>query len=121
MDTSGVSDYVAFWVEGQILDRPLLDEILNELVPSVLESEPDTTHYEWSVSEDQTRLLIFERYADSTAAIAHMTGFARVADRFARAVRTDKFTILGSPSPHLRELLTPEDPEYATEIAGFSR
>ena len=71
-----MSGYVAFWVEGEIRDRALLDSVMESLVGKVREKEPGTTHYEWSVSEGGRRLAIHERFVDSSAALVHLGTFA---------------------------------------------
>ena len=61
-----------YWVyEGEILDMSLVREKLAEIVHHVRRNEPGALAYEYFLSQDEKRLSIFERYADSDAVRAH--------------------------------------------------
>ena len=114
-------DYIAFSVEATIVDRSLLDEVARELIDVVRTTEPTTTHYEWGVSSTGEELSIYERFNDSDSALAHLGTFSAFSQRFARAVSTKRFKVFGSPNSTLRDALAGFDPEYVSEIGGFSR
>jgi hypothetical protein len=58
------------------------------------------------VSEDGTTIHIYERYADSAAAVAHLKVCAkRFAARFSAMVERTTFTVFGNPSTELKAAL----------------
>ena len=95
--------------------------MISEAVKVVHQTEPDTTHYEWSVSADGSELFIYERYADSDAALAHLKTFAPFANRFADSARTKRFRVFGFPNDALRQALADANPEYARQISANRR
>jgi quinol monooxygenase YgiN len=62
--------------------------------------------YQRFVSDDGTTIRIYERYADSAAALAHLAAFAeRFADRFSAMVERKAFIVFGYPSAELKAAL----------------
>jgi quinol monooxygenase YgiN len=97
--------------------RALMEEMVEGTSP-----EPGTLNYEWYVSDDESTIHIFEKYADSDAMIAHVTGFVeKWAARFVASVDVTRFTVYGDPSPAARELLTGFGPTYLGPWGGFAR
>lgn len=92
-----------------------------EAVAAVEASESQTTHYEWSLSADESRLVNYERFEDSAAAMAHLAAFGAVAERFMAAVTPTRFVVFGSPSDELKSAAAAFNPEYLAPIGGFAR
>jgi quinol monooxygenase YgiN len=68
--------------------------------------EPGVLSYQRFVSEDGTIIHVYERYADSAAAVAHLEAFAkRFSDRFSAMVERKAFTVFGYPSAELKAVL----------------
>jgi quinol monooxygenase YgiN len=68
--------------------------------------EPGVLSYQRFVSEDGTTVHVYERYADSGAAVAHLEAFAkRFAGRFSAMVERKTFTVFGDPSAELKAML----------------
>lgn len=62
--------------------------------------------YQRFVSDDGARVDVYERYADSAAAFAHLANFVRVfGERYAALVERRNFTVFGAPSGELRAML----------------
>jgi quinol monooxygenase YgiN len=62
--------------------------------------------YERFATDDDKFVEIYERYADSAAAVAHLQEFRqKFGQRFSSMVERTKFTVYGNPSDELRELL----------------
>jgi quinol monooxygenase YgiN len=53
---------------------------MNDMVEST-KAEPGALNYEWFISEDGTSCHIYERYADSAAAMVHMGHFPAFSER----------------------------------------
>ena len=115
---------VAWLVELRIKDgrRQDLRTLIAEMVHSADANEPGTLDYEWSISPDGTTCHLFERYADSAAAIAHTNTFnARFVDRFLDVLIPIRVTAYGHFSPEARASLAPQGPIFMEPAGGFSR
>ena len=78
--------------------------------------------YERFVSEDGEAVWVYERYADSAAAVAHLKMFAeQFGERFTGMVSRKRFTVFGSPSDELRNILDGFNATYLARLAGFAR
>lgn len=104
--------------EGRLDDARALME---ELVESTRE-EPGTLVYEWFLGADGTVCEIYERYADSEAAIVHTRTFdATYAKRFDGCFKMGSFALCGEPSGELRAMLGEDGVGYLATWGGFSR
>ena len=64
----------------------------------------------------------FEKYADSVAMIAHVSGFLeKWASRFLGCVDVTRFTVYGDPSAAARDLIAGFGPAYLGPWGGFAR
>lgn len=78
--------------------------------------------YERFISDDHQIIHVFERYIDSAAAVKHLIDFGRMyGERFGKTVDRKRFTVFGTPSPELKELLDRFGATYFSPFAGFSR
>lgn len=104
--------------EGQLdTFKALMEEMVAGTSP-----EPGTLGYEWYISGDGGTVHIFEKYADSDAMIAHVSGFMQKwAGRFLESVDVTRFVVYGDPSPAARELLDGFGATYLGPWGGFSR
>ncbi len=76
-----------------------------EMVQSARD-EPGVLNYERFVSDDSKLVHVYERYADSAAAAAHLRKFGKnFSERFLAMVDRLQFTVFGNPSDELRGLL----------------
>ncbi len=95
---------------------------LTEEMVDATRGEAGALIYERFISADGRSICVYERYADSSAAVAHLRTFAnKFGERFARMVTRRRFTVLGSPSDELRSVLDGFGATYLTRFAGFSR
>jgi len=88
--------YVAWMLESTINDRAALDSVMANMGPAVEASESGTTHYESSLSADESRLVNYERFEDSAAAMTHVAAFGPFAERYLAAVKPTRFIVFGS-------------------------
>jgi len=87
---------------------------------AVTRGEPGVLSYQRFVSEDGTTIYLYERYADSTAAIAHLEVFAkRFAVRFSTMVERKTFTVFGDPSTELKAQLDKFNAIYLKPFGNF--
>jgi len=115
--------HVSWIIELKVKDGKLgtFTELMEEMVAGTSE-EPQSLGYEWYISGDQGEVHIFEKYADSEAMVAHVTGFmSKWAGRFLECVDVTRFIVYGDPSPAARELLDGFGATYLAPWGGFSR
>ena len=104
--------------EGRLDDARALME---ELVESTRE-EPGTLVYEWFLGADGSSCEIYERYADSDAAVLHTRTFdAAYAARFDDCFELVSFALCGEPSDELRAMIGEDGVIYLGTWGGFCR
>lgn len=95
-------------------------ELTSEMVQST-KDELGVLIYERFVSDDGKVVYVYERYADSAAAVAHLQAFGKkYGERFVNMVDRKRFTVFGSPSNELREILDRFGAAYLGPFDGFS-
>ena len=94
--------------------------LTREMVEST-KGEPGVLIYERFVSEDGKVVYVYERYADSAAAVAHLVAFGKLyGERFRSLVDRRRFTVFGTPSDELRGILDRFGAAYFGPFEGFS-
>jgi len=97
-------------------------ELVGEMVGSTRENEPGALDYKYSFSADGKACHIFERYADSDAALAHLATFGqRFAGRFLEVFAPTRFVVYGSPNGQVKDALAAFNPTYMDPGPGFRR
>lgn len=85
-------------------------------------NEPETTHFEWSSTEDQDQVHIHERYANSAQALAHMAAFGEnFGSQFMSLLKPTSVIVYGFPTPELKTALAGLSPKFTVTFAGFQR
>jgi quinol monooxygenase YgiN len=93
-----------------------------EMINVTRDGEPGALNYEWHTSADGRLCHIYERYADSNAAMQHLASFgANFAERFLGVLKPKRFVVYGTPSAEVREALAGFAPVYMREAGGFTR
>jgi hypothetical protein len=83
--------------------------------------EPGVLIYERFVSADGKVVYVYERYADSAAAVAHLVAFGKLyGERFKSMVDRRRFTVFGAPTDELRRILDGFGAAYFGPFEGFS-
>ncbi len=99
-----------------------LRALMAEMAAATEAAEPGTLDYEWSLSSDGRQCHLWERYADSAAAMAHAATFgSRYAARFFDVLAPVRLVLYGSPSAEVRAALAAFNPVVMEPAAGFSR
>jgi quinol monooxygenase YgiN len=94
--------------------------LTHEMVEST-KSEQGVLVYERFVSDDGNVVHLYERYAGSGAAMAHLLAFAKnYGKRFLDMVDRKRFTVFGTPSNELRGILDKFGATYYAPFDGFS-
>jgi quinol monooxygenase YgiN len=83
-------------------------------------NEAGVLNYERFVSDDGKFVHVYERYADSAAAVAHLRQFGKdFSERFLAMVNRTQFTVFGTPSDELRGLLDGFGVTYLRPFGDF--
>ena len=95
--------------------------LTNEMVEST-RAEPGALIYERFLSKNGEIIYVVERYSDSSAAIEHLVLFRETyGEKYAAMVERKRFTVFGSPSIELKQMLDDFNVEYIDSFAGFTR
>ena len=95
---------------------------LTEEMVAYTKTETGALVFERFLSEDGRTVCLYERYADSAAAVAHLRAFDdRFADRFNPMIERKRFVVCGAPSDDLRGILDGIGVTYMGLLDGFSR
>lgn len=95
--------------------------LTSEMIEST-KGEPSVLIYERFVSADGKVVYVYERYADSAAAVAHLLAFGKIyGERFMKMVDRGRFMVFGTPSDELRRILDGFGATYLSPFDGFSR
>ena len=118
-----MSDTVSWNLQMSVRDGQLGDA--RELMPEMVEStrgEPGTLGYEWFLDADGTVCHVYERYADSDAAMVHLGTFgAKFAERTFQCFEVTALYVYGEPSDEVKAALDGLGAVYLGTFGGFSR
>ena len=93
--------------------------LTGEMVEATRE-EPGTLSYERFVTDDGKFVHVYERYADSAAALVHLRKFGKIfGEQFASMVDRIRFTVFGNPSDELKGLLDDFGATYLRPFGNF--
>ena len=94
--------------------------LTNEMVESA-RNERGVLSFQRFVSDDGGCVEVYERYADSAAATAHLQKFlATFAARFSTLVERRRFRVFGRPSPELKALLDTFGADYLQPLGQLA-
>ena len=118
-----MSDIVSWNLQMSVREGQL--SAARDLMPEMVEAtrgEPGTLGYEWFLSGDETLCHVYERYADSDAALAHLGTFGtKFAERFLQCFEPTALYVYGEPSDEARAALEGFGAVYLGTFGGFSR
>ncbi len=80
--------------------------------------EPGTLHYDWFFSEDETKCVVRETYADSGAMLAHLGNVGGLLGRLIELGGGLEPEGFGSPSAELAEAIAPFNPTMYAHFQG---
>ena len=118
-----MSDIVSWNLQTSVREGQL--SAARDLMPEMVEAtrgEAGTLGYEWFLGGDGTVCHIYERYADSDAALIHLGNFgANFAERFLQCFEPTALFVYGEPSDEAQAALADLGPVYLGTFGGFSR
>ncbi len=96
--------------------------MMKDMVMATKKNEPGTLNYEWNMSGDGKTCYLYERYADSAAAMSHIQNFgANFAERWGANTTVVKFTLCGAPNDEVVQALSGAGAKVQKPIGGFAR
>ncbi len=119
----GIDGQVSWVVQCAVKDGELdaFKELMEEMVAGESE-EPGTLNYEWFISDDGSTVHIYEKYADSAAAVSHVKTFgAKWADRFMGCVDVQRVTAYGNPDEAAQKAIASMGAKQLGTWGGFAR
>ncbi len=123
-DAGSVSDNV-YWVLEVAIKAGEFDnfkELMGEMVEATQANEANTLNYQWAISEDGQSCHIYERYANSAAAMTHLGAFGeKFAERFMATVEPTRFVVYGNPNSEVKEALSGFGAAFMAPFGGFAR
>jgi quinol monooxygenase YgiN len=122
--TAIMSSHVYWVLETNIREGKLdeLKSLMKEMVDATRANEPGTLNYEWSISEDNRKCILYEKYADSAAAMKHMMAFGQnFAPRFMGCLDIKKLVVYGTPSEDVKKGLAAQGGIFMKPFGGFAR
>jgi quinol monooxygenase YgiN len=112
-----ISWQVELTIEPQHFDS--FCALTNEMIQSTT-LEDGVLVYERFMSEDGAKIFVYERYANSEAALSHLRNFQKkFAEAFGRLVKRERFVVFGTPNDELKRMLSAFDATFARPMAGF--
>src|SRR5690242_3186913 len=121
MDQQRLNDQISWQVELTVKPGEL--ENFRALTREMVEfthAESGVLIYERFISADGKTVYVYERYADSASAVAHLQTFhQKFGFRFSSLVERRRFTVFGSPSQALKEILDGFGATYFAFLDGF--
>jgi quinol monooxygenase YgiN len=118
-----MSEPISWHVELEV--RPGQMDAFRALTDKMVEAtrgERGAMIYERFIGGDERAVHVYERYVDCAAAVAHLKAFQTTFGRgFASMIDRKSFTVFGTPTPELRQILDPLGATYFARLAGFSR
>jgi quinol monooxygenase YgiN len=118
-----IEGQVSWLVQCAVKDGQLesFKELMKEMVAGESE-EPGTLNYEWFISDDSSTVHIYEKYADSAAAVSHMKAFGeKWAGRFLGCVDIQRVTAYGNPDEAAQKAIGQMGAKTLATWGGFAR
>ena len=116
------SDQIYWVVTFTVDEMDKFKPVVQKLVAAT-EKEPGTLEYEYAVGDDQKTVDIFERYANSHAAVVHVTeNFGpNFSKDFLAVAKPIRFVVYGVPTDELKKTLADFNPIYMKPFDGFTK
>lgn len=118
-----MSEAVSWSLQMSVRDG-CLDDAKN-LAPEMIEStreEAGAMTYEFFLSDDGMLCHLYERYADSDAAMVHLGNFGtHFAERFMACFEPTSFSVYGPARADVRAVLEGFGAQFLSNLGGFRR
>ena len=111
-----------YWVLTITVDQMDKFKLLAQKLVAATAKEPGALQFQFSVADDQRTVDIFERYADSKAALVHQReSFGPYAEEFFALAKLTRWTMYGTFSDDFKKANADFHPIYMSQFNGFVR
>ena len=103
-------------------NKKSVSEFLQTLTNFVRINEPNTYDYNYSISSNNSKITLLEKYKSSEDVILHADNFENGPnfEKFFKMFTVEEFIIAGNSSKQLKDRLSPYDIDYRERIGGWS-
>ena len=103
-------------------NKKSVSEFLETLTNFVRINEPNTYDYNYSISSDNSKITLLEKYKSSEDVILHADNFENGPnfEKFFKMFTVEEFIIAGNSSDQLKDRLSSYDIDYRERIGGWS-
>jgi quinol monooxygenase YgiN len=109
---------VELTVESAMMDK--FRDLTDEMIQSTAHEE-GVLVYERFLANNGDKVFLYERYANSQAALSHLRVFQeKFGAAFSQLVNRERFLVFGTPSDELKQILDRYDAVFLSRIGGFS-
>jgi len=110
-----------FIIENRNIEE--FKKLAQELCNVVEVNDADALEYQFYFSKDETRCVVFERYASSEAAIAHNNNptIKTMLLSIFHIAQLNRLDVFGTPTEQLHHMLQEFNTHIYTRSAGFTR
>ncbi len=117
-----MTQQIAWCVELRVRPGKLAQFLaLTEAMVEATRTEHGVLSYQRFIADDDNCVHVYERYADSAAATAHLRRFAeKFGEAYGALVERTRFTVYGAPDGALRERLDRYGAVYMRPFGEFS-
>ena len=97
--------------------------LIRKMSKSVQTTEPNTLQYRFYLNEDNTRCVVYEKYADSKATLEHNEGIASktILPQIFKISKLNRLEVYGKPNKELQKLLPSFNAKIYDFVTGFDR
>jgi quinol monooxygenase YgiN len=98
-------------------------KLIQQMSGVVEVNEPNTINYQFFLDRDATKCIVWETYANSESALAHMNGVASqtILPKVSNVSKINRIDVYGNPNEELQKALTSFGPQTYNFFTGFSR
>ena len=98
-----------------------LTALVNDLVKTVKETEPETSGYQYFISPDQQKVSLVEIYESADAALFHVESFLSSShkDEFLNTFTITNFQVLGNSTEQLKIAMQDFTNDHRSLIDGY--
>ena len=103
-------------------NKKTVSEFLETLTNFVRINEPNTYDYNYSISSNNSKITLLEKYKSSEDVILHADNFENGPnfEKFFKMFTVEEFIIAGNSSKQLKDRLSSYDIDYRERIGGWS-
>ena len=117
------NDQIVFYLDMEVNEGKSdnLTTLVNDLVKTVKETEPETSGYQYFISPDQQKVSLVEIYESADAALFHVESFLSSShkDKFLNTFTITNFQVLGNSTEQLKIAMQDFTNDHRSLIDGY--